>query len=45
VSVTFSPTAQTTYSGTVTVASDKTGGTNTTPAYGKGVIAPTASFR
>lgn len=41
--VTFSPVANTTYSGTVTVASDATGGTNTTTASGTGV-APTTKI-
>jgi len=36
VTVTFAPTAVTTYTGTVSVASDKTSGTNTTAASGAG---------
>lgn len=41
VTVTFSPVAATSYSGTVTVTSDATGGTNTTTASGDGVVPST----
>lgn len=41
INVTFAPLAATTYSGTVTVASDATGGTNTTSASGTGSVATT----
>jgi uncharacterized repeat protein (TIGR02543 family) len=40
VNVTFIPTAAQSYSGTVTVISDKTGGTNTMPISGTGVVLP-----
>ncbi len=39
VTVTFTPTAATTYSGTITVNSDKTGGTNTIACSGTGTFA------
>ena len=42
--VTFAPTAVTSYSGTVTVNSDATSGVNTTSASGTGIALPTASF-
>jgi hypothetical protein len=41
VTVTFAPTAATTYSGTVTVNSDATSGNNTISASGTGTTAPT----
>jgi len=41
VTVTFSPTSATSYSGTVTVISDKTSGTNTIAASGTGTLTPT----
>jgi len=41
VTVTFAPVAVTSYGGTVTVNSDKTGGTNTIAASGTGVSVPT----
>ncbi len=44
VTVTFAPTAATSYSGTVTVNSDATSGVTTTIASGAGVATPTASF-
>ena len=42
VTVTFSPVAAISYSGTVTVASDATGGINTTTASGTGQVSATA---
>lgn len=45
VTVTFAPSSVTTYGGTVTVSSDKTGGTNTTSCSGSGVSAPTRIIR
>ena len=45
VTVTFAPTAATSYGGTVTVNSDKTGGTNTTTCSGTGLSAPTRVIR
>jgi PKD repeat protein len=44
VTVTFAPTAVTSYSGTVTVSSDATSGGNTISASGTGTAAPVASF-
>jgi hypothetical protein len=41
VMVTFSPTAQSTYDGTITVNSDKTAGTNTIPCSGAGTVTVT----
>ena len=41
VTVTFAPTSATGYSGTITVNSDKTSGTNTINASGNGIPAPT----
>jgi hypothetical protein len=41
VTVTFAPTAVTSYSGTVTVSSDATSGANTISASGTGTVAPT----
>ena len=41
VTVTFAPTAATSYGGTVTVNSDKTSGTNTVTVSGTGTTAPT----
>ncbi|MGD1019857.1 MAG: choice-of-anchor D domain-containing protein [Verrucomicrobiia bacterium] len=41
VTVTFAPTALTSYGGTITVASDATGGTSMIAVFGAGVAAPT----
>jgi hypothetical protein len=41
VTLTFTPTAATSYSSTLTVTSDATSGTNTTTLSGTGIVAPT----
>lgn len=44
INVTFAPTAGTTYSGTITVNSDKTSGTNTISCSGTGTVASQAVY-